>query len=228
MGTILTSVITTKAAKVLQDATGVRWDSTELLGWLNSGQREILVYKPNAYVKAQAVKLAAGTRQSLPADAVQLIDVPRNMGTNGASPGRAIRQTQRETLDATAPDWHTHPASATVKHFVFNLLDAKAFYVYPPQPASGQGYVEMVYGATPPDALSNGAISVDDIYETALLDYMLYRAFSKDSEFGDANKAAGHFNAFVACLTGKARSEMGANPAARAPARTTNAAAPTA
>lgn len=228
MGTITTASIIAKAGKLLQDTTGVRWDSTELLGWLNSGQREMLIYKPNANVKTQSVKLAAGTRQSLPADAVQLIDVPRNMGTDGTTPGRAIRQTQRETLDATLPTWHSATASAVVKHFIFNPLDPKNFYVYPPQPASGQGSVEEVFGAVPPDATSNGAISVDDIYETILLDYMLYRAFSKDSEYADPPKADKHFNVFVTALTGKSRTEVGANPNARAAAPTSKPVAPSA
>jgi hypothetical protein len=212
----------------LQDATGVRWDSTELLGWLNSGQREMLIYKPNANVKALAVKLAAGTRQSLPDDAVQLIDVTRNMGTDGNTPGRAIRQTQREALDATRPTWHSDTASAVVKHFIFNPLDPKAFYNYPPQPATGQGYVETVYGAVPVDATANSTISVDDIYETILLDYMLYRAFSKDSEYADQNKADKHFNVFVTALTGTSRVESGANPNTRAPAATRQPVAPSA
>lgn len=228
MGTITTASIIAKAGKLLQDTTGVRWDSTELLGWLNSGQREMLIYKPNANVKAQAVKLAAGTRQELPSDAVQLIDVTRNMGTDGVTPGRAIRQTERETLDATRPTWHSDTPSAVVKHFIFNQLDPKAFYSYPPQPATGQGYVEMVYGAVPVDATANGAITVDDIYETILLDYMLYRAFSKDSEYADQPKADKHFNVFVAALTGKARVEGGANPNTRAPAATKTPVAPSA
>ena len=142
MGTITSLSVIVKAQKVLQDATGIRWDNAELLGWLNSAQREIVLYKPNANATGKAVKLAAGTRQALPTDGVQLIDVVRNMGTSGTTPGRAVRQIERETLDAVNPDWHASSASATAKHFIYNILDPKAFYVYPPQPATNQGYVE--------------------------------------------------------------------------------------
>lgn len=226
MGTITTASVIGKAHKILQDATGVRWDPTEMLGWLNSGQRALVLLKTNAYVKAQVVTLVTGTRQSLPDDAVQLLDIPRNMAADGTTPGRAIRQTERETLDATLPTWHSAPASAVVKHYMFNLLDPKAFYVYPPQPAVNPGKVEMIFGALPPDATTT--ITVDDIYETVLIDYMLYRAFSKDSEYADVVKADKHYAAFETGVTGKARMEVGTNPAARAPANTTNLQAPTA
>ena len=221
MGTITTAAIIGKAQTILQDVTGTRWNSTELLGWLNSGQREIILYKPHANAKAAVVKLTAGTRQALPSDGVQLVDIIRNMGTNGTTPGRAIRQTARDTLDAALPTWHAATADAVVRHYIFNMLDPKAFYVYPPQPAVNQGYVEIVYGALPADATANGAISVDDIYENLLLDYVLYRAFSKETEFSDQSAANVHYAAFMAALTGKAKIELGVSPSTSAPANTT-------
>ena len=220
MGTIISSSIITKAQRVLQDATGVRWDSSEMLGWLNSGQREILLFKPNAYVKYAPMQLVAGTRQLLPDDAVQLIDIPRNMGTTGTTPGRAIRQADREALDAAVPMWHAATANAVVRHYIYNVLEPRAFYVYPPQPTTGRGYVEAIYGATPADAILSGAITLDDIYETPLLDYMLYRAFSKDSEYANAQRATMYYQSFLQAIGGKARVEGVANPAVSAPANT--------
>ncbi len=220
MGTIIARAVIEKAQIILQDTTGVRWPSdTELLGWLNDGQREVMVFKPNANVRNVAVRLAAGTKQQLPADGVQLIDVVRNMGTNGTTPGRAVRIVMREILDAQVPNWHAATADAAVKHYTYTVLDPKTFYVYPPQPASNQGYVELAYGAAPADATINGAITLDDIYQNVLVDYILYRAYSKDTEYAaDQNRAATHQNAYIAALTGKAKVEAGANPNATAPA----------
>lgn len=220
MGTIIARTVIEKAQIILQDTTGVRWPSdTELLGWLNDGQREVMVFKPNANVKNVAVKLTTGTKQSLPADGVQLIDVVRNMGTDGTTPGRAIRIVMREILDAQVPDWHTSTPNATTKHYTYSVLDPKNFYVYPPQPASNQGYSEMVYGAVPTDATINGAISIDDIYQNALIDYILYRAYSKDTEYAaDPNRADKHQAAYIASLTGKVKAEIGSNPNSNAPA----------
>jgi hypothetical protein len=219
MGTILVSTVIEKAQIILQDTTGLRWPSdTELLGWLNDGQREVMVFKPNVNVKNESVKLGAGTKQALPADGVQLVDVVRNMGTNGTTPGRAIRIVMREILDSQNPDWHASTPSATTKHYTYSTLDPKTFYVYPPQPASNQGYAEIVYGAVPANAVINGVISIDDIYQNVLIDYILYRAYSKDTEYAaDETRASKHQAAYIGSLTGKAKAEIGVNPNATAP-----------
>lgn len=219
MATVTVSSVISKVQTILQDTTGIRWPDTELLGWLNDGQREIVLYKPNAFVKNTSIKLIAGTKQTLPADGVQLIDVVRNMGTSGSTPGRAIRITMREILDSQVPNWHADSSSEVVKHYMYSALDPKTFYVYPPQPTATQGYAELIYGAAPTDAVLGGVITLDDIYQTILLDYSLYRAYSKDTEFAaDQGRAAAHQNAYIAALTGKAKVEGGFNPNATAPA----------
>jgi hypothetical protein len=213
MATITVSSLLGKVAILLTDTTYTRWTQDELLGWLNDGQRELVALKPNAYVKLTAAQLVAGTRQSLPSDGFELVDVVRNLGTDGATPGRAIRQVSREILDAQNPDWHSSTADATVKHFTYSILNPKTFYVYPPQPADSRGYAELVYFATPADATSNGTITLDDIYVTALQNYVLYRAYLKDAEYGgNAALSAGYYAQFSAILGGKAAAEAGTNP----------------
>ncbi len=219
MGTIAVATLFRTVRQVLQDAEGVRWTDPELLDYLNEGQRSILTFKANAYVRSRVIKLTTGTLQNLPEDGVQLIDVPRNMGTSGQNPGRAIRIVRRELLDAKVPRWHAADPSAEAKHYMYAPLQPKHFLVYPPQPPTLQGHVEIVYGALPPDTTLNGAISVDDIYEAPLIDYVLHRSFAKDTEFAaDQNRSAQHFQAFVNALTGKAKNEVGANPNTMAPA----------
>lgn len=49
MGTIIARTVIEKVQTILQDKTGVRWPAEdELLGWLNDGQREVVIFKPNA------------------------------------------------------------------------------------------------------------------------------------------------------------------------------------
>ena len=219
MATVTVASVISKIQTILQDTTGIRWPDAELLGWINDGQREIVLYKPNAYVKNIPIKLTSGTKQSLPADGVQLIDVTRNMGVNGATPGRVIRITMREILDSQVPNWHASTPALEVQHYTFSVFDPKNFYVYPPQPAASQSYVETIYGAVPPDCVMGGLITVDDIYQGVLIDFSLHRAYSKDIEFAaDQNRAATHQTAYLAALTGKAKVEVGANPNSTAPA----------
>ena len=47
----------------------------------------------------------------------------------------------------------------------------------------------------------NGNVSVPDIYGNALQDYILYRAYTKDSEYaGNAQRAVAHYTAFANSL----------------------------
>jgi hypothetical protein len=211
MASLLVSQLITNVSILLQDTTNVRWSQTELLSWMNDGQREIALYKPNAFVKSVAFPLTAGTKQTVPADCVSLIDVVRNLGFSGSTPGRAIRTVSREILDAQTPYWHTATPTAEVIHFTYTPLDLKHFYVYPPQTGSNQ--VEIIYVASPTDATLTSTITLDDIYITALIDYTLYRAYSKDAEYAaNTTLATAYYQNFTALVQGKAASEMASNP----------------
>jgi hypothetical protein len=214
MPTIVGSSILDRASIILQDTTNIRWPSDELLGWLNDGQREIVLRKPDAYTKSSSVVLTASeTKQSIPSDGIQLIDIVRNMGT-GASPGRAITRTERYILDGQRPNWNTETGSATVKHYMFDERNPKTFYVYPPQ-AVAPGYIELVYSAAPADlATSASTLTLDDIYASALLDYVLYRAYSKDADIAPSapQRAIGHYQAFTQSVIGKEQAEAAYDP----------------
>lgn len=149
MATILVNSILERAATIVQDETGTRWPESELLKWLNDGQREIVLLKPDAYAQNESVALVAGTKQSIPAAGLSLIDVVRNMGTNGSTPGRAARLIRRKILDEQLPDWHSETAQDEIKHFCFDDRDPKRFYVYPP--SDGTSQVEVVFSSAPVD-----------------------------------------------------------------------------
>lgn len=215
MPTITGTNIVDRASIILQDATGIRWPQTEeLLLWLNDGQRAIVLIKPSAYAQNDVVALVAGTKQTIPSSGIQLLDVIRNMGTGGSTPGRAITRTDREILDEQRPNWHTETASAETKHYTFDERDPRHFYVYPPQ-ASSPGQVEMVYSASPTDlAALTSTLTLDDIYSGPLLDYVLYRAYSKDADLTPTapQRAVAHNNAFMSALGAKVQVDARVNP----------------
>lgn len=205
---MLASEVIDRATIILQDNANVRWTRIELLKWLNDAQREIVIVRPDATAMNAAITLVAGTKQSLPDTAVQLLDVVRNTA------GRAIRMVQREILDAQQPDWHTHTKSSTVRHYMFDVRDPKHFYVYPPAVAGVS--IETVYSTVPADVTSEaGAISLNPIYANAMVDYMLYRAFLKDADYAaNANRASAHYSAFAQALGSKTQTDITASPKA--------------
>ncbi|MFN9029646.1 MAG: DUF6682 family protein [Betaproteobacteria bacterium] len=184
MPTITAQSIVDKAQTILQDTPGMRWSDSELLGWLNDGQREICSLRPSAKTRSATLTLVAGTRQTLPDSATMLIEVMRNMP--GGSPGAAIRKTDRETLDSFVPGWHTLSPVATLQNFAYDPSVPEQFWVYPPAVASTQ--IEAVIAERPTDVALANPIDLDDMYSNALMDYVLYRGYSKDAEH-EGNRA---------------------------------------
>lgn len=209
---IKTRQVVDRAKTALMDETGVRWGETELIGYLNDGQREIVKYKPEANTVNEPVLLVPGTKQSLPAGTVALIDINRNMGADGSTPGDIIHETSKRTLDAILPGWHKGISSATALHFCFDERDPKTFYVYPPQPASGMGYVEMVRSANPADCSLADNLSLADEFANDLHHYILFRAHSKETEAASPAKAAGYLQAFGQSLGIKELAEQKTEP----------------
>lgn len=201
-----------KAVVQLTDINGVRWTRAELLGWLNDGQRAIASVQPNSSSEVTTIPLVAGTRQSIPSDGWMLLDVYRYMGTNGTTPGRVVRLISRELLDSFDLYWHSSTPSAEPKNFIYDLQDQRAFYVYPPN--TGTGYVQLNYAQVPDDlANENAFLSIIEIYQPALLDYMLFRACSKDAEYAPGMALAQlYMQSFTTLVGGKDAAERSNNP----------------
>lgn len=212
MGTVTAKAIIDKATVQLIDLANIRWTRPELLSWLNDGMRQIVLIQPSASSTTASVKLVAGTRQTIPSGGWLLLQMYRNMGTNGTTPGRAIRIVSRELLDNFNPNWHTDAQKAEVRNYIYDVQDQLAFYVYPPN--TGTQYVELNYSAQLTDLTSETeAIPIFDIFQSALVDYILYRACSKDAEYAPGLQLAqGYLSTFVAAVQGKSGSEATNDP----------------
>ena len=193
-----------RAVETLQDTTSVRWPVNELVRYLNDGQREIVLYRPDSMVTNATVTCVAGTKQALPTNGAKLIEVIRNAAATSAK--KSVRMINREILDAQTPGWHNITGSVDILHFMYDPRDPKTFYVYPPATTSAQ--LDIVYAAYPTDITEpadgalytavTGNISLPDIYGNALLEYVLYRCFMKDSEYaGNVQRAQAHYAAFA-------------------------------
>ena len=203
MASITTAqVIIDDIEAILQDESNDFWASTEHLKAINDGMKEIVTIKPDAYIKTDSIALELGINQSIPSGGIQLIDITHNMGVSpGTAPGANIRLVTRKVLDLLEPGWRIATASATVDRYMYDLRNPLNFQVSPPQPASGFGYVNMIYSNTPTEIAIGDTILVADIYRTALFYYGLSRAYLKTSEVAaSAEKAVAYYNAFLNVL----------------------------
>jgi len=196
MATTTAQSIIDKAATALLDIAGTRWPATELLSYLNDGQREAAKLRPELTSTMVDVALIAGVEQSIPADGHALLDVVRNTGIGGGVPGTAITKADEVTLSQFNPGWVLDVASAVVKHFMPDARTPRKFRVYPAQPVA-PGNVEMLYSKTPIDIAANAVITLDDAYENALRDYVVYRAMAKEAETQNEAKAGAYYKLFL-------------------------------
>lgn len=217
--TIAAQSIIRRAVETLQDTTSVRWPVAELVRYLNDGQREVVLYRPDSMVTNTTLTCVAGSRQSLPSNGAKLIEVIRNSASTSAK--KSVRLINREILDAQTPGWHNISGSVDILHFMYDLRDPRTFYVYPPAATSAQ--LDIVYAAYPTDIVEpadgalytavTGDISLPDIYGNALLDWVLYRAYSKDSDYaGNAQRAQAHYAAFANALGNEIKATVAVSP----------------
>lgn len=216
--TITAKSLVQRIVDISQDKTSVRWPVNEIIRAINDAQREIILYRPDAMVTNAVLPLVVGTKQTLPANATKLIDVPRNTG------GGAIRLINREILDAQTPGWHSLAGVLKPVHYMYDIRDPKVFYVY--QPAAIGASLDIVFSAIPIDIAEvaegslydavTGSLSVPDVYANAVLDYGLYKIYLKDAEYaGNAARAQSHYTMFGNALGNEFKSLAAFAPTSR-------------
>lgn len=181
-------------SNMMNDTDQVRWEEAEAIDWFNDAAREIVLRRPAARAVTSLLTLKEGTfQQTAPGNAL-LLDVVRNVNPDG-SPGRAIRITDRQQLDDAEPDWHTMAPRKTL-HFMMDERSPTTFYVYPPAELGAK--VEVLV-ALPPPAVTSVSESIDMRVEfiNAILNWAMYRAHTKDSEYAQGAVASLHYQAFT-------------------------------
>ena len=214
MGTKLVRVLVADASNYLNDKTNRKWDQATLMNWLNYAESAVCLVKPDAYSRMASVPLIAGTLQTIPSDAVMPGRLTRNMGADGATPGRIITEMPMAIMDRNET-WHTDTAETEIKHFIRIPGDNTHYYVWPKATASPVMQVEMVYPAVPtPLAETNFttgtvAINLSDSYINPILELMLFRAYDmlSSSNAEMSGKATAALGLATQLITGKMDAE---------------------
>lgn len=211
--TIAASTIITRARNQLIDNGSVRrWSDTELLDWLSDGQRALVALAPAASNTSVTAPLVTGTKQTIPSDGHMLLSIMRNNVSGGGTPGKVVRLVSREIMDNFNTNWHASTAAAVVQNYIFDPQDPTHYYVYPPN--TGLGYVDMVYSKIPTElTATSDTLTVQDVYQTALFDYVMFRAHQKDSDFAAGQAVAqGYYQAFLGSVGQGETGQLSNNP----------------
>lgn len=219
-----------RARRVLLDETSVRWPLSELNLWLNDGLVAIAIQKPSATARTVALPLVAGTLQTIPEGYQCILRAVRNLRTaqSDRRPRIAITPVQEDVLSAQVPGWHDPyitRQTQQVQHIIFDEANPKTFYVYPGN--DGTGSIEAVLSEIPAPVTPTGTdpedlsayevdLPVDDTYRLPLVDYVLFRAYTKDAQFaGNAQRALAHSQLYANAMGIKIAAEANISPNAK-------------
>lgn len=177
----------------------VRWPQAQLLRFLNMAQLQVVKLAPEASSAFVAMQLAAGARQTIPATALRLLTVTRNMGSTGFIPGRHVSLTDRATLDGQLATWGVSGEAVTeIESYVYDDRVPKTFYVYPPLAAEDVVWVELGVSAKPAVCTAvTDTLTIEDTYFSPLLHWVLYLALCLELDDSSSSaKALHHYQCF--------------------------------
>lgn len=198
-----------------------RWETAELLRWVTDGQRALVARIPDAnavYVASHA--LAAGARQSLPAGAAKLLSVhfagPK-AHLDTPSPTSAFtttRMAERDQLDAVDAGWMAPAGDEPPHSIIYEPVTPKQFWVYP-APATSDAYAVALTYSKIPVAVTTEAqqLEVDDKWLEPLVDYVMFRAHSKETAYAAGLQLAQtYFERFTATIKAMETADLVTNP----------------
>ncbi|HBM0098355.1 TPA: hypothetical protein LT061_004923 [Salmonella enterica subsp. enterica serovar Blitta] len=177
----------------LMDTLMMRWPLAELCDYYNDAVRAIILVRPDAGASVETLKCEPGSRQSLPDGALRIIDVIR------LTDGNALLPVPRDVLDHDYPDWHM--MTGAPERYVYSEVTPRIFYLFPApdECISIDAVICRIPAVVTISSLEdNTEIRIDEAYVNPLVDWMLFRAFSKDVA-GGANSAQAmqHYQAFA-------------------------------
>jgi hypothetical protein len=213
MATITVKSVLDRVNTILVDVTKTRWTYDELIIWFNDAVLAVVNKRPDANVQNTSYLLTANeSKQVLPANGLRWIEVIYNEPT-----GSPIRKTIRRQLDDQIPNWHKSTGNEPTQ-YVFDDRDPKVIYVYPQ--VTTEKSIQACYSIAPSAIgiadIATAVIPIDDNYVNPLVDFILYRAYSKDADYAaNAQRAAGHLQAFGAELGDKYQVDKAYNPRSR-------------
>lgn len=190
-----------------EDTTNLRWSDADMLLFVNAGQREIVTLLPEANIieATQTITQGTGAKQTIPSDGVKFIKCSSARDNTNSQRGPMMRRVELDAMNSLFYEW-PHFDSDIQQPRVPNFTDIHTdvhyelfahdprepyeYWLYPAPPAAGSTYVNLIYAQLPADltALSDTFL-LDDQYQNAMVEYVLYRCLSRDGRYGAGTDA---------------------------------------
>lgn len=183
---MLASAILSRVGYLLNDTANVTYTEAELLLWISDGQTAIANDRPDSVQYVQTKTLTAGSGKQTLTAGDRLIAVTRNLASGVGQ--RHIRgPVDKETLDAFYVGGFDDGEGAeyggqegsSIWEYAYNPAYPETFWVYP-VPTSPID-VELELYKTPVQITGSGdTLTIKDKFSNSLVDYVCYRALTKD------------------------------------------------
>lgn len=180
----------------------LRWTVPELAEYLTGAVAQVAALKPTLFTSFVPIGLAAGAVQTVPAQYTELIDVLYNLNSDG-SQGERVTQGSFSAARALGRPSCSSDGGYVVKSYSAHPDNDTYFYVDPLVPAGTSAAVWALVRLAPSKITQASdavvmANTTPETYREALKDWMLYRAFAKDTESSDSfQKSQAHYKAFM-------------------------------
>lgn len=221
-----------EVSRLLNDAepgyAHTRWPREDLLEYLNDAQRQVYLYRPELYANTSELTLSPGARQGPLPEGCQLQKI---IGSTGkADRARKVDDGLLQAFAGTGCAPISVCGDYSVRGYSFTPQDPMAFFVDPPVPEDGRTYSIVLVCQQAPEPITvahlddadprNGRLVTPARMHNALVEWMLYRAYSVDMEspqsFGKQDSHRQHFYAMLGVSEVKERL-VAVSQAGRAP-----------
>jgi hypothetical protein len=191
------------AERKILDESNDEYSEQNLLDLYHMAIKEIINLVPRSHTDSAVWQVAPSTRQVIPANGVEIVDVVMNMGSDGATPGAAIRETTLDIMKALLPGWEADTPTDAAEHW-FKLPESKnQFAIYPRSTGNNKilGRVTTIPAAVLWDANGDfklAVIPIDDTFTTAIINGMVYLAYDDDSDIpGNTPRSQMYYGRFL-------------------------------
>jgi hypothetical protein len=189
MGTISVGSVIDQFEKKILDESNEDNSEDDNISLFNNCIRTIILLVPRLHSDTEATLLAPGSFQYLPAKGIEVVDIPLNMGSDGATPGLPLRETTLKIFNDVYPQWATTPEATVIEHYMKDDNDRKRYYVYPPVHSTTQVYILIQMSTLPTPVIFDSSgdwklltIPLEDQYIDAIINGMLYMFYDDDSD----------------------------------------------
>ena len=204
-----TASVIARIDSVTGDTARKRFSLPAIARWMDEAQGIICELQPRAAAEHRVFTLVEGPSQDLrnePSVAwIRVHEAVCNTTAAGEPTGPAIRMVEGNVLGRVRRDWRNFAPATQVDEVSLDERDPFVFTVFPPAAAGTKVQLLATVRPGPVCVLNSGGtalldpeerVGVRDGFDTPLVDWVLFRLFSKDSEDQSYQaRAKGHFDA---------------------------------